>query len=101
MSAGVHHGNVAGGLLHAHLARVWEARVLFDRQGIKLRAQHDRCARAVLHHADNSSSAHARSDLIAELAKIVSELGGRARLVRRQLWVAMQVDVCGLKLRVD
>ena len=83
VSAGVHHRNVASGIIFgAHFAGVGKAGFFLNRKRIQFRAQHDGWARSVLEDSDDSCAAHVFGDVISGAAQALRELRGGLRFMR-------------------
>ncbi len=89
------------GVGYDRLARERQPCLLLDRERVELGAQHHGRTVAVLQDGHDARAADARRHVVSQRGGPRRQQPGRARLLERQLGMAVQVDVQGFDVRVD
>ena len=102
VAAGMHHRHLdATVIMRGDVAGVRETRFFRDRQSVEFGAQHDHRARAVLENSDHTGAAKSGGDVVAELAKLLGDLGRSLLLVIGKLGIAVQIEIKRFNLGID
>ncbi len=102
VSAGVHHRDVASGVVFgAHLAGVGQAGLFFHRKRVQFGAQHDGRAGAVLQDRDDAGAAHVFGDVIAGAAQARGQLRRGLRFMRREFGILVQIEIERMRVGID
>ena len=102
MPAGMHHSDVASGIVfRADFAGIGKTGLFFHRQRVQFRAQHDRGARAIFHNGHNAGAANVLRYVITQRPQAVRKLRRSPGFVGRKLRVLMQVKIKSLRVWKD